>query len=276
MIPMRKLLQKAACALLALCLCAGLTACYNEEDTWAAKSGDDVMPIGAYIYYLSSAYAEAGDLVSANEKVLQGEIDGQSVKDWVKERALAYVGSYYYIRDKFDELGLTLADEDLQAIENGTSAYWPYYKDGMEAMGISEESFKKAYAEHNVRAQLVLQAGAYAKGGEIFVLDMGEPVRIDDMARNLIKLSGYEPDVDIPIVYTGLRPGEKLFEECLREEEGLAKTENNLIFIGKPIEFDERQFFDQLIDLKKTAYDDDPDMKRVVKELVPSYQYSGK
>ncbi len=123
---------------------------------------------------------------------------------------------------------------------------------------------------------LVLQAGAYAKGGEIFVLDMGEPVRIDDMARNLIKLSGYEPDVDIPIVYTGLRPGEKLFEECLREEEGLAKTENNLIFIGKPIEFDERQFFDQLIDLKKTAYDDDPDMKRVVKELVPSYQYSGK
>ena len=165
MIPMRKLLQKAACALLALCLCAGLTACYNEEDTWAAKSGDDVMPIGAYIYYLSSAYAEAGDLVSANEKVLQGEIDGQSVKDWVKERALAYVGSYYYIRDKFDELGLTLADEDLQAIENGTSAYWPYYKDGMEAMGISEESFKKAYAEHNVRAQLVLQA-LYGEGGE--------------------------------------------------------------------------------------------------------------
>lgn len=122
---------------------------------------------------------------------------------------------------------------------------------------------------------LVLQAGAYAKGGEIFVLDMGEPVKIDDMARNLIKLSGYEPDVDIPIVYTGLRPGEKMFEECLREEEGLAKTDNNLIFIGKPIEFDEKEFFEKLTDLKKTAYDDNPEMKRVVKELIPSYQYKG-
>ena len=120
---------------------------------------------------------------------------------------------------------------------------------------------------------LVLQAGSYAKGGEIFVLDMGEPVRIDDMARNLIKLSGYEPDVDIPIVYTGLRPGEKLFEECLREEEGLQKTPNNLIFIGKPIPFDENEFFEKLVDLKETAYEDDPEMKMVVKDLIPSYQY---
>ena len=122
---------------------------------------------------------------------------------------------------------------------------------------------------------LVLQAGAYAKGGEIFVLDMGEPVRIDDMARNLIKLSGYEPDVDIPIVYTGLRPGEKLFEECLKEEEGLQKTPNNLIFIGKPIPFDEDEFFEQLKELKKTAYEDNPGMKLVVKELIPSYRYMG-
>lgn len=120
---------------------------------------------------------------------------------------------------------------------------------------------------------LVLQAGAYAKGGEIFVLDMGEPVRIDDMARNLIQLSGYEPDVDIEIMYTGLRPGEKLFEECLREEEGLQKTANNLIFIGKPIPFEEDKFFTDLVDLKKTAYEDDPEMKAVVKRMVPSYQY---
>jgi FlaA1/EpsC-like NDP-sugar epimerase len=119
---------------------------------------------------------------------------------------------------------------------------------------------------------LVLQAGAYAKGGEIFVLDMGEPVRIDDMARNLIKLSGFEPDVDIPIVYTGLRPGEKMFEECLKEEEGLRKTANNLIFIGKPIEFDNEEFFRQLAELKQRAYEDDPQMKEVVRGMVPSYQ----
>ena len=118
---------------------------------------------------------------------------------------------------------------------------------------------------------LVLQAGAYAKGGEIFVLDMGEPVKIDDMARNMIRLSGYEPDVDIPIVYTGLRPGEKMYEECLKEEEGLQKTSNNLIFIGKPITFDETKFFAQLIELKKTAYEDNPEMKQVVEQIVPSY-----
>lgn len=118
---------------------------------------------------------------------------------------------------------------------------------------------------------LVLQAGAYAKGGEIFVLDMGEPVKIDDMARNLIRLSGYEPDVDIPIIYTGLRPGEKMYEECLRKEEGLQKTANNLIFIGKPIEFDEKKFFEDLNELKKQAYEDGTDIRRAVKQIVPSY-----
>lgn len=118
---------------------------------------------------------------------------------------------------------------------------------------------------------LVLQAGAYAKGGEIFVLDMGEPVKIDDMARNLIRLSGYEPDVDIPIVYTGLRSGEKMYEECLRKEEGLQKTANDLIFIGKPIEFDEKVFFEELTELKALAYEDGAQIKQAVKRIVPSY-----
>ena len=119
---------------------------------------------------------------------------------------------------------------------------------------------------------LVLQAGAYAKGGEIFVLDMGEPVKIDDLARNLIKLSGYKPDEDIKIVYTGLRPGEKLYEELLMDEEGLQATENKLIHIGKPIEFDDEKFFADLVKLKEYAYEDNGAGKKMVKQMVPTYQ----
>lgn len=154
----------------------------------------------------------------------------------------------------------------------------PLFKKQIAAGGpvtVTDKNIIRYFMTIPEAVSLVLQAGSYAKGGEIFVLDMGEPVRIDDMARNLIKLSGYEPDVDIPIVYTGLRPGEKLFEECLREEEGLQKTPNNLIFIGKPVPFDENDFFEKLVDLKKTAYEDDPAMKKVVKALIPSYQYKG-
>lgn len=120
---------------------------------------------------------------------------------------------------------------------------------------------------------LVLQAGAYAKGGEIFILDMGEPVRIADMAKNLIKLSGYEPDVDIKIEYTGLRQGEKLYEELLMEEEGLQDTPNHMIHIGKPIEMNEDTFVERLINLKEAAYGETDDIRSLIKELVPTYQY---
>lgn len=120
---------------------------------------------------------------------------------------------------------------------------------------------------------LVLQAGAYAKGGEIFVLDMGEPVKIADMARNLIKLSGHVPDVDIKIVYTGLRPGEKLYEEILMAEEGMQETPNHLIHIGKPIDIDEDTFFDKLDQLKIEAYNETSEMRKLVKDIVPTYKY---
>lgn len=119
---------------------------------------------------------------------------------------------------------------------------------------------------------LVLQAGTYAKGGEIFVFDMGSPVKIDTLARNLIKLSGFKPDVDIPIVYTGLRPGEKLYEEKLMVEEGLKKTANDLIYIGSPIPFDSDKFLRQLDWLMRVAYSNkEDDMRNCVEEVVDTY-----
>ena len=118
---------------------------------------------------------------------------------------------------------------------------------------------------------LILQAAYYAKGGEIFVLDMGNPVKIDDMARNLIRLSGYEPDVDIKIVYTGLRPGEKLYEELLMAEEGLRETTNQLIHIGNPIEMDDDLFLLQLARLETACENEADNMKEIVEEIVPTY-----
>ena len=118
---------------------------------------------------------------------------------------------------------------------------------------------------------LVMQAGTYAKGGEIFVLDMGAPVKIDDLARNLIKLSGHKPDEDIPILYTGLRPGEKLYEEKLMAEEGLQTTENDLIHIGNPIPFDTEEFLRQLTPLMEAAYANDPNIRDLVEQIVSTY-----
>lgn len=117
---------------------------------------------------------------------------------------------------------------------------------------------------------LVLQAGAFAKGGEIFVLDMGKPVKIDDLARNMIYLAGHVPDVDIKIMYTGLRPGEKLYEELLMEEEGLEKTKNDLIYIGHPI-VPGHDFRDKIESLRRLAMDNDQDIRKYVAEIVSTY-----
>ncbi|MGL5479614.1 MAG: UDP-N-acetylglucosamine 4,6-dehydratase family protein, partial [Clostridium sp.] len=122
-------------------------------------------------------------------------------------------------------------------------------------------------------AQLVLQAGAFAKGGEIFILDMGEPVKIYDLAKKLIKLSGFEPEVDIKIEVTGLRPGEKLYEELLMNEEGLTETENNKIFIGVPSEFDINELKLKINDLLKVAVNEDKESLKVkMKEVVPTFK----
>lgn len=119
---------------------------------------------------------------------------------------------------------------------------------------------------------LVLQAGAYARGGEIFVLDMGKPVKILDLATNLIKLSGYKVGEDIEIEFTGLRPGEKMYEELLMDEEGLKKTANKMIFIGKPIDFDTEVFEKQLEELFLHAKQEDKDIRKEIKDIVPTYQ----
>lgn len=118
---------------------------------------------------------------------------------------------------------------------------------------------------------LVIEAGLYAKGGEIFVLDMGEPVKILDLAENLIRLSGYTPYEDIPITFTGLRPGEKLYEELLMDEEGMKDTENKMIHIGKPIDIDEDKFIRQLDTLKKVMDQEPENIRKIIQEVVPTY-----
>ncbi len=123
---------------------------------------------------------------------------------------------------------------------------------------------------------LVLQAGAYAKGGEIFVLDMGEPVRILDLAKNLILLSGHKPGEDVQITFTGLRPGEKLYEEMLMEEEGMQETANKLIHIGKPIQFDETHFLSQLYQLRDYVVEEPSDIRQFIQQIVPTYSIQGK
>ncbi len=120
---------------------------------------------------------------------------------------------------------------------------------------------------------LVLQAGAYARGGEIFVLDMGEPMKILDLAKNMIKLSGYRVDEDIKIEFTGLRPGEKMYEELLMREEGLKETANRMIYIGRPIEYDDVLFERQLERLQEASVNESQDIRALVREIVPGYQY---
>lgn len=150
----------------------------------------------------------------------------------------------------------------------------PLFKKQMEAGGpvtVTHPDIIRYFMTIPEAVSLVLQAGAYAHGGEIFVLDMGEPIKIADLAKNLIRLSGYTLGVNMEIKYTGLRPGEKLYEELLTKEEGLQKTANDLIFIGKPLEFDEVHFLSQLRELEKAAMEESPDIKEKVAGIISTY-----
>lgn len=152
----------------------------------------------------------------------------------------------------------------------------PLFKSQIQAGGpvtVTHKDIIRYFMTIPEAVALVMQAGAMASGGEIFVLDMGDPVKIDDLARNIIRLSGFEPDVDIDIVYTGLRPGEKLYEELLMAEESLKVTDHNKIFIGKPQEFNRDEIFGQLEELKLASEDEDvPRVISLIKKLVDSYK----
>ena len=152
----------------------------------------------------------------------------------------------------------------------------PLFKKQIEAGGpvtVTHPDIIRYFMTIPEAVSLVLQAGAYAKGGEIFVLDMGEPMKIDDLARNLIKLSGYRVDDEIKIEYTGLRPGEKMYEELLMNEEGLTETANKMIYIGKPIEIDDEKFEQQLEQLRAASQAEESDIRAEVAKIVPTYHY---
>ncbi len=152
----------------------------------------------------------------------------------------------------------------------------PLFKKQIEAGGpvtVTHPDIIRYFMTIPEAVSLVLQAGAYEKGGEIFVLDMGEPMKIDDLARNLIKLSGYRVDDEIKIEYTGLRPGEKMYEELLMNEEGLTETANKMIYIGKPIEIDDEKFEQQLEQLRAASKAEESDIRAEVAKIVPTYHY---
>lgn len=163
---MRNILKKAAAVVLSAALCLSFAGCYDEGKSWAAKMGDDTMPIGGYIYYLNSAYSEAREKISSGEEVLKATIEDRSAESWISDRALEYLKSYFYVSSKCEELGLTLTEEDLAAVEENTSYMWSYMRENAESMGIAKESFDKAYSLYNARYQKLMEA-MYGEGGEL-------------------------------------------------------------------------------------------------------------
>lgn len=215
------------------------------------------------------------------------KIDGQVVHDPVDHMAVDCLG-HGNEKSRADEAALSGNSSSRERTQfvavrfgnvlGSNGSVIPLFKKQIESGGpvtVTHPDIVRYFMTIPEAVSLVMQAGTYAKGGEIFILDMGEPVKIDTLARNLIKLSGYEPEIDIPLAYTGLRPGEKLFEEKLMAEEGILKTANKLIHIGKPIPFDNGVFLSQLEELAKASYENSDRIVEMVEEIVTTFQPVG-
>lgn len=215
------------------------------------------------------------------------KIDGQVVYDPVDHMAVDCLG-HGNEKSRADEAALSGNSSSRERTQfvavrfgnvlGSNGSVIPLFKKQIESGGpvtVTHPDIVRYFMTIPEAVSLVMQAGTYAKGGEIFILDMGEPVKIDTLARNLIKLSGYEPEIDIPLAYTGLRPGEKLFEEKLMAEEGMLKTANKLIHIGKPIPFDNGVFLSQLEELAKASYENSDRIVEMVEEIVTTFHPVG-
>ena len=192
------------------------------------------------------------------------------------------MGASKRIAEQAIQLLDTMSDTDLSAVRFGNvlgsnGSVVPLFRKQIEHGGpvtVTHPDMRRYFMTIPEAVQLVLEAGAMANGGEIFVLNMGEPVKIYDLACDLIRLSGLEPEVDIDIVFTGLRPGEKLFEEISMRDEDVTKTNNDKIFIMKPMEFDSDILSQTIKDLERSALEDTPDeMFKIVKTLVPTFKH---
>lgn len=201
----------------------------------------------------------------------------------VKEHKMDDLSPIMYHENKIDKNTIKESHTEFVAVRFGNvlgsnGSVIPLFKKQIEEGGpltVTHPDIIRYFMTIPEAASLVLLAGTYAKGGEIFVLDMGSPVKIDTLARNLIKLSGLVPDVDIKIEYTGLRPGEKLYEEKLMAEEGLTSTPNKLIHIGKPIEFDSNEFINKLANLMDEVYNNTDKVRELVMDIVSTYNPAG-
>lgn len=210
-------------------------------------------------------------------------IDGQAVFDPVDHMAVEGIGKegkricIESVKNK-DRKRTQFVAVRFGNVLGSNGSVIPLFRKQIEAGGpvtVTHPDIIRYFMTISEAVSLVLQAGTYARGGEIFVFDMGEPVKIDTLARNLIKLSGYKPDEDIKIEYTGLRPGEKLFEEKLMLEEGMEKTDNKLIHIGKPIPFDTEVFLKQLEELAQASYGNSENIVEMVERIVTTFHPSG-